>query len=282
LLVAALVLAFAGEAAAIEFENSRFRRASADAPAMLEAWEKGRSSARASAFFLANRDRRLLVMTASHVVGRNPVFRYRGRFATSAVPVLRDGDFAVYEVSFGAGVSYGTVRTFHIARSRPAVGQGLRVVGYPKGFDGVLMESTGCKLLPRTQLLHPTYFSCEDLDRWCRYAEAANKSRTTCLADAEDRRRGRVRQCELPLAKRETRHQRHRESTHAMNCAVRLGNSGGPVILAGASDGRAVLGMPSMVFARVEGPFPPDLGAGVAVFSDAFKARAASLGIEVR
>ena len=49
-----------------------------------------------------------------------------------------------------------------------------------------------------------------------------------------------------------------------------------------ADRGFTVLGMPSMVFARVEGPFPDDLGAGVAVFSDDFKARAASVGIEVR
>lgn len=281
LLYAALA-AGALPAAAIEFENSKFRRSTAYGSAMVEAWEKGRSSARASAFFLANRERRLLVMTASHVVGRSPVFRYRGQLSTSARQVLREGDAAVFEVSFGPRVHYGSVGTFYLARGRPALGQGLRVVGYPKGFSGALMESGGCELLPRTRLLHPTFFDCADLDRWCGYAEAAGKSRSTCLADAEDVRRGRVRQCSLPLEKRATKHERHADSTHAMNCAVRLGSSGGPVILSDGRASRAVVGMPSAVFARVNGPFPSHLGVGVAIFGDAFKARAAKLGIEVR
>lgn len=155
-------------------------------------------------------------------------------------------------------------------------------VGYPKGFSGALMMSGGCTLLPRKRLLHPSYFSCHDLDRWCAYAEKAEKSRATCRSDAKDAARGHVRQCSLPLDKRHTRPERHRQSTHAMSCAVRLGSSGGPVLLATSRRSRGVVGMPSAVFARVRGPFPDTLGVGVAIFSQRFKSRARRLGIAVQ
>lgn len=279
-LLAALLCA--PPAAAVEFENSRFRHAGGYGSAMLQAWEKGRSSARASAFFVANRDRRLLVMTAAHVVGRNPVFRYRGQRATSARRLLREGDFVVYEVGFGGRVTYASVGKFHLARARPRIGQGLAVVGYPKGFGGAPMISRNCELLPKTRIIHPTFFTCADLDRWCAYARAADKSRKTCRLDAEDRRRGRPRQCSLPVERRATKNERHRQSTHAMNCAVRLGSSGGPVLVATSRASRAVVGMPSAVFARVRGPYPRTLGVGVGLFGERFKGRARRLGIEVR
>ncbi|MEM8852654.1 MAG: hypothetical protein AAGD34_03075 [Pseudomonadota bacterium] len=283
--VAALVLTTVPAptpAEAIEFKTSKFRRAGAYGTAMVRAWEKGRSSAKASAFFVANKQGRLLVMTASHVVGRSPIFSYRGRRSRTAKRVLRHNDVAIYEVSFGGGVSYGSVGKFYIERARPSNGQRLTVVGYPKGFSGSLMVSGNCQLMPRSRLLHPSFFSCADLDRWCDYAEKAGKSRTTCLADEKDVRRGRKRQCALPLERRHTRHLRHRESTHAMNCAARLGNSGGPVILAKSTRSRGVIGMPSAVFARVYGAYPDTVGVGVAAFSQSFKAKARRLGIEVR
>ncbi|MEM8552195.1 MAG: trypsin-like peptidase domain-containing protein [Pseudomonadota bacterium] len=282
LCLAVLLTGAPAPAGAVEFENSKFRRDAAYGSSMVRAWEKGRSSAKASAFFLANKNRRLLVMTARHVVGRSPVFQYRGRRATSARQLLRDRDVAIYEVSFGGAVRYDAVGKFHIARGRPRLGQNLQVVGYPKGFSGALMVSRNCQLMPKNRMLHPTFFGCVDLDRWCDYARKANKSRTTCERDAKSVRRGRGRQCARPVAERKTRHERHAHSNYTMNCAVRLGSSGGPVILASSRRSRAVIGMPSAVFARVYGPFPANLGVGVATFSQGFKARAQRFGIVVR
>jgi hypothetical protein len=282
-LAAALGLVLAPPpSAAIEFENSRFRNDNGYGSAMVRAWQKGRTSAKASGFFVENSQGRLLVMTAQHVVGRHPVFSYRGRRSTSARAILRERDVVIYEVSFGSAVRYETVGKFHIARARPRLGESLTVVGYPKGFGGRLMVSGNCQLLPKKRLLHPTFFTCADLDRWCAYARAAEKSRKTCLEDALAVQRGRVRQCSLPIAQRATRVERHADTSHAMNCAARLGSSGGPVILASSRRSRAVLGMPSAVFARVHGPYPPDLGVGVATFSQGFKARARRIGIAVR
>lgn len=269
-------------AGAIEFETSKFRRAGGYEPAMVRAWENGRTAAKASAFFVANRQNRLLVMTAGHVVGRSPVFTWRGKRAVSARRVLKEKDIAVYEVSFGSGVRYESVGKFHLSGRAPKMGETLAVVGYPRGFSGALMVSRNCSLLNKKRMLHPTYFTCQDLDRWCRYAEKAEKSRSTCRADAIDVKKGRARQCSLPLEERATRPERHRQSTHAMNCAVRLGSSGGPVVLGDKRMSRSVVGMPSAVFARVRGPYPDDLGVGVAVFSQGFKAKARRLGIEVR
>ncbi|MEM7695540.1 MAG: trypsin-like peptidase domain-containing protein [Pseudomonadota bacterium] len=275
-LLAAALAVGAPPAAAVEFENSRFTRTGAHASAMVRAWQKGRSSAKASAFFVENRDRRLLVMTAKHVVGRHPVFQYRGRRATSARKLLSDRDVAIYEVSFGGAVRYASVGKFHLARAKPRVGLPVSVVGYPKGFSGALMASRNCELLPRNRLLHPAVFHCGDLDRWCAYAKAAGKSRKTCHEDAA--RRGRARVCARPFAERPKRYERHRQSTHAMNCAARLGNSGGPVL----TGRRGVIGMPSAVFARIKGPYPRSRGVGVAAFSQSFKARARRLGIAMR
>lgn len=283
-LLAALLTALAAvplPAAATQFESSHFRRTGAYAASMVHAWERGRSSAKASAFFLANRERRLLVMTATHVVGAAPVFVFRGRTASSAQLLMKEGDVAVYEVTFGRGITYGSVRPLRIAAATPGIGRPLQVVGFPLGFGGALMLSEGCTLLPRKQLLHPTFFTCRDLDAWCRYAEAAGKSRKTCQEDAEAVRRGRPRLCAAPIAARATRRggERHTPSTHAMNCAARLGNSGGPVMLAGGTGSGAVAGMPSAVFARVDGPYPNDLGVGVSVFSPSLKARLRQLGV---
>ncbi|MEM9222896.1 MAG: trypsin-like peptidase domain-containing protein [Pseudomonadota bacterium] len=282
LLACLFALSAAPPASAIEFENSKFRRGDNYSSALVRAWEKGRSSAKASAFFVANNGRRLLVMTASHVVGRTPVFSYRGKRSTRSKALIKERDFAIYEVHFDGTVRYESVGKFHIAQTRPSFGQSLAVVGYPKGFSGAPMFSGNCRLMPRNKLLHPTFFNCNDLDRWCDYAEAVGKSRTTCHADAKAVSRGQVRQCSLPLEKRVTRHERNAYSTHTMNCAVRLGSSGGPVILAKSRSSRGVIGMPSAVFARVYGPFPQEVGVGVATFSQRFKARARRIGIEVR
>ncbi|MEM8664022.1 MAG: trypsin-like peptidase domain-containing protein [Pseudomonadota bacterium] len=269
-------------AAAIEFENSKFRRSGAYGAAMIRAWEKGRASAKASAFFLANTQGRLLVMTARHVVGRSPVFNYRGKMATRSKKLLSDRDFAIYEVSFGNGIRYEGVGKFHLSKVRPRSGHNLTVVGYPKGFSGALMTSGNCQLMPRSRMLHPTFFNCADLDRWCAYAEAAGKSRKTCRTDALNKKRGKPRQCSLPIAERFTKHERHAHSNFTMNCATRLGSSGGPVLLAGSKRSRGVIGMPSAVYARVYGPFPQNLGVGVATFSEGFKRRARRYGIVVR
>lgn len=284
LLALALALLVAVPAAAIEFESSRFRGAGTHGSAMVRAWQQGRSAAKASAFFVANSGRKVWVMTARHVVGHSPVFQYRGITTTKAKLVIASRDFALYEVNFGRGVHYANVRTFTIARRPPKLGQPLALLGYPRGFGGKLMASRNCTLLPRARLLHPSDFTCRDLDRWCRYAEAAGKSRATCLADAKVVRRGGVRLC---ASDRPTRLRRaggresHTHSTFAMNCAVRLGNSGGPVLLHGYGNGRSVIGMPSAVFARVDGPYPDELGVGVSTFDQSFKSRLSRLGVVV-
>ncbi|MEM0908468.1 MAG: hypothetical protein AAGJ94_13955 [Pseudomonadota bacterium] len=271
-------------AAAVEFENSKFRRTAKHSSAMVRAWETGRSSAKASAFFVENKGRRLWVMTAKHVVGRSPVFSYRGRITKKAKKVASNRDFAVFEVNFGPGVSYQNVGKFHIWGGKPRLGQDIELFGFPRGYGGRLMHSRGCNIIPRGRLLHPTFFTCKDLDNWCRYARAADKSRATCLADAKDVAAGRERQCALPLKTRYTRRgsEAHTQSTHAMNCAVRLGSSGGPVIAMASGGRRGVLGMPSAVFVRVDGPYPPDLGVGLATFSQSFKRALQRLGVVVK
>lgn len=279
-----LGLLMAAPAGAIEFESSRFRGAGSHGSAMVRAWQQGRSAAKASGFFVENSGRKVWVMTARHVVGNSPVFQYRGVTTTRAKLVTASRDFALYEVNFGRGVHYANVRTFTIAQRAPRLGQPLSVLGFPRGYGGKLMASRNCALLPRARLLHPSDFTCRDLDRWCHYAEAAGKSRATCLADAKVTRRGGVRLC---ASDRPTRMRRgggreaHTGSTYAMNCAVRLGNSGGPVLLQGYGRGRSVIGMPSAVFARVDGPYSDELGVGVSTFDQSFKQRLRRLGVVV-